>query len=107
MRTDADAIKVKKFRWSHRSQVDVFGLRPKPENPGATGGIQTAHTADTASPANHRCGVTAMDRSQSKPHRRRQAYDDDDFYVLRRIVTALVVALWASAAMLLVKIFCL
>jgi hypothetical protein len=46
-----------------------------------------------------------MDRSQSKPHRRRQAYDDDDFHVLCRIVTALVVALWASGAMLLVKVF--
>jgi hypothetical protein len=48
-----------------------------------------------------------MDRSQSKPHRRHQAYEDDDFYVLCRIVTALVVALWASGAMLLVKVFCL
>jgi hypothetical protein len=48
-----------------------------------------------------------MYRSQSKPHRRHQADDDDDLYVLSRIVTALVIALWASGAMLLVKIFCL
>jgi hypothetical protein len=48
-----------------------------------------------------------MDRSQSKPHRRRQVYDDDDFHVLSRIVTALVVALWVSGAVLLVKVFCL
>jgi hypothetical protein len=51
-----------------------------------------------------------MDRSQSKPHRRHQVYGDygdDDFRVLSRIVTALVVALWASGAMLLVKVFCL
>jgi hypothetical protein len=34
-------------------------------------------------------------------------YDGDDFRVLSRIVTALVVALWASGAMLLVKVFCL
>ena len=48
-----------------------------------------------------------MDRSLSKSHRRYQAYDDDDFYALCRVVTALVVALWASGAMLLVKVFCL
>ena len=48
-----------------------------------------------------------MDRSLSKSHRRHQAYDNDDFHALYRIVTALIVALWASGAMLLVKVFCL
>jgi hypothetical protein len=48
-----------------------------------------------------------MDRSQSKPHRHHQGYDDDDLYILCRTVTALVVAIWASSAMLLVTVFCL
>ena len=48
-----------------------------------------------------------MDQSLSKSHHRHQAYDDDDFHALCRVVTALVVALWASGAMLLAKVFCL
>jgi hypothetical protein len=48
-----------------------------------------------------------MDGSRSKPDRRHQVYDNDDFLVLSRIVTASVVALWASGAMLLFKVFCL
>jgi hypothetical protein len=32
LRTDANAIQVKQLGWFHRSQVDVFGPRPKPES---------------------------------------------------------------------------
>jgi len=32
VRTGANVIKVKQLRWFHRSQVDVFGPRPKPES---------------------------------------------------------------------------
>ena len=32
VRTGANVIKVKQLRWFHRSQVDVFGRRRKPES---------------------------------------------------------------------------
>jgi hypothetical protein len=32
VRTGANVITVKQLRWFHRSQVDVFGPRPKPES---------------------------------------------------------------------------